>query len=141
ANSWLPAAFDYVNVDLGPKFKAVVTAWISLERTSHWLTDRYERLPSVARPRLLAKWVDNKRYLKEGNEPDIAQECGDQFGEEVKNWWIALQPERKRSGVTADFDAGQDWKSLNKYGLNGWFGIIVCLKWWGMNLQSRAVES
>lgn len=31
---------------------------------------------------------------------------------------------------------GSDWKPLNKWGNNGWLGIITCLRWWREGLNS-----
>lgn len=31
--------------------------------------------------------------------------------------------------------ARSDWTTLDKKGVNGWFGIMVCLKWWGTGLK------
>ncbi|KAJ3871269.1 hypothetical protein F5051DRAFT_288834, partial [Lentinula edodes] len=100
-------------------------------------------LPTSNRPALLARWVDKKRYNTKGNEP-LKEECGIDFSENVKQWWASLQPEWRRtecqeSSASSDSNSRQqqDWSRIDKFGINGWYGIIVCLKWWGENLQYR----
>ncbi|KAJ3892059.1 hypothetical protein GG344DRAFT_19391, partial [Lentinula edodes] len=140
---WFPDAFAYVNVDLGAEYQSLVSTWIDLERTTQWRTNAKVRLPTVNRPSLLAEWVDKKRYKCKANEPNI-EDCGIGFAENVKTWWTSFQP-AWRQGPTGERSSllhirSDEWKSIDKFGLNGWFGIIVCLKWWGLNLQYRSVE-
>ncbi|KAJ3887356.1 hypothetical protein GG344DRAFT_68879, partial [Lentinula edodes] len=92
ARSWLPQAFNYVNVDLGSQYASLITAWIALERSTHWNTHAQVRLSTIKRPSLLGKWVERKRYSVRGNEPNIEQDCGFEFAEEFEIWWISLQP-------------------------------------------------
>ncbi|KAJ3766544.1 hypothetical protein FB446DRAFT_653638 [Lentinula raphanica] len=140
--AWFPDAFAYLNVDLGPEFTSLVSSWISLERTSQWRTNPKIRLPTLNRPTLLADWVDKKRYKVKANEPDVMKHCGDDFAVGVKTWWASLQPAWRQGSVGDRLSkpSPDGWKSVDKYGLNGWFGILVCLKWWGWNLQHRSKE-
>ncbi|KAJ3709814.1 hypothetical protein C8R42DRAFT_649115 [Lentinula raphanica] len=148
AMSWLPKAFDYVNVDLGPDFANLVSSWIELERSSQWKTDGQVRLPSTNRPPLLSEWVHKKRYNSSRNEPNLMEQCGEDFALNVKNWWTSLQPEWKRgmeggkvNTVSPELvTSRKEWENLDKYGINGWFSVLVCLKWWGMNLQGQVTE-
>ncbi|KAJ3873309.1 hypothetical protein F5051DRAFT_337883 [Lentinula edodes] len=147
ARSWLPQAFNYVNVDLGSQYASLITAWIALERSTHWNTHAQVRLSTIKRPTLLGKWVERKRYSVRGNEPNIEQNCGFEFAEEFEIWWISLQP-GWRQGASGNklvspipISKDQDWKGLDKFGLNGWFGLVVCLKWLGINLRSRQMAA
>ncbi|KAJ3870857.1 hypothetical protein F5051DRAFT_341594 [Lentinula edodes] len=139
---WLPDAFAYVNVDLGPEFTDLVSSWIALERSSEWKTNAQVRLPTSKRPTVLARWVDKKRYSTKGNEP-LKEECGTDFSDNVKKWWVSMQPEwritlsQKLTSPDTIPRQKQDWSRLDKFGINGWYGIVVCLKWWGRNLQYR----
>ncbi|KAH7871309.1 uncharacterized protein C8R40DRAFT_1174731 [Lentinula edodes] len=140
---WFPDAFAYVNVDLGAEYQNLVSTWIDLERTTQWRTNPKVRLPTLNRPSLLAEWVDKKRYKSRANEPNV-EDCGIDFAENVKSWWASFQP-AWRQGPTGEKSSSlhigsHEWKSIDKFGLNGWFGIVVCLKWWGTNLQYRSVE-
>ncbi|GAW01193.1 protein [Lentinula edodes] len=141
---WFPDAFAYVNVDLGPEFRGLISSWVALERTSQWKTNPSVRLPTINRPTLLAEWVDKKRYKSRLNEPDMYKDCGTDFAESVKKWWSSLQTAwRQESGrdISSSQNIGShNWKHIDKFGLNGWFGILVCLKWWGTNLQYQLAE-
>jgi hypothetical protein len=138
AKLWLPQAFDYINVTLGPQYQRLVVVWIALERSSHWQSSRQNRLSPKKRPELLGKWVDGRRYLNKASEPDINNDCGRDFAKGVRTWWESLKPTwRLKQGFAVPPSEEQDWKELNKYGVNGWYGIIVCLKWIGTNLQNR----
>ncbi|KAJ3850934.1 hypothetical protein EV368DRAFT_44222 [Lentinula lateritia] len=140
---WFPDAFAYVNVDLGAEYQNLVSTWIDLERTTQWRTNPKVRLPTLNRPSLLAEWVDKKWYKSRANEPNV-EDCSIDFAENVKSWWASFQP-AWRQGPTGEKSSSlhigsHEWKSIDKFGLNGWFGIVVCLKWWGTNLQYRSVE-
>ncbi|KAJ3730229.1 hypothetical protein C8R42DRAFT_568162 [Lentinula raphanica] len=143
---WLPDAFAYVNVDLGVEFKNLVFSWIALKRTSHWKSSSKVQLSHIKRPTLLAQWVNKKRYKTSGNEPKVEEECGVGFKADVKEWWTSLQPKWRQGVLRKQLSSlnsvpRDQWKQLDKFGINGWFSILVCLKWWGMNLLAQTKES
>lgn len=51
-------------------------------------------------------------------------------------WWASLQPSWRDLGAGNRLSQisvmGDDWKSLNVPGKNGWLSIMACLKWWGV---------
>ncbi|KAJ3900221.1 hypothetical protein F5879DRAFT_809589, partial [Lentinula edodes] len=101
-------------------------------------------LPSVNRPTLLSKWISKKRYTSKGNDPNVTEQCGEDFIKHVQKWWTSLQPEWRVMGsrnLPPDSVTHDQWEKLDKYGINGWFSILVCLKWWGTNIQSPLTEN
>ncbi|KAJ3765865.1 hypothetical protein FB446DRAFT_709111 [Lentinula raphanica] len=121
ARSWFPAAFDYVNVDLGEDFTFTLQSWIQLERMKDWVSSQ-KGIGCKNRPKELTRWITNGR-------DELAN-----FGKAFVNWWTSLkqttsEPKRGGSGRR-----GNGWGTLNTSRKNGWFSIIVCLKWWGMGL-------
>ncbi|KAJ3722375.1 hypothetical protein C8R42DRAFT_720753 [Lentinula raphanica] len=133
ARSWFPAAFDYVNVDLGEDFTCTLQSWIQLERMKDWVSSQ-KGIGCKNRPKELTRWITNGRYDRRGNEPRFERDELANFGKAFVNWWTSLkqttsEPKRGGSGRR-----GNGWGTLNTSGKNGWFSIIVCLKWWGMGL-------
>jgi hypothetical protein len=127
---WFPAAFDYLNVDLGVEFVELVDIWVKLERSFHW---RYGKdpLPSAGRPKVLSDWIKSGRYKAKhgGNGPKLKGVVLDVFSGAFDKWWQSLKPK------------GDDWTSLNRPGPNGWLSLLAGLKWWGLALEEEQSDA
>ncbi|KAJ3769386.1 hypothetical protein FB446DRAFT_220725 [Lentinula raphanica] len=133
ARSWFRPAFNYVNVDLGEEFVCTLQSWIQLERTKDWVSSP-KGIACKNRPKELTRWIMNGRYDRNGNEPRFENDELVDFGRAFVTWWTSLMQtvsEPKRGGLKRK-RIGMD--TLNTSGKNGWFSIVVCLKWWGMGL-------
>ncbi|KAJ3711850.1 hypothetical protein DFJ43DRAFT_1008090, partial [Lentinula guzmanii] len=122
----------------------LVTRWIELERSTAWQSPR-KGLTTDRRPEALSRW-QRKRYVNP--EPNLSTpQFVASFSEAFWQWWILLQPKWRAIGPgeklnPPDFQSTMcesDWQPLDKRGINGWFGLMVCLKWWGQALIFRTV--
>jgi hypothetical protein len=143
ARSWLPLAFAYLNINLGVEYRDIVSKWLNLERTTTWESPPLGLKPEN-QPNALSVW-QKKRYS--GREPDFsAIEFVASFSVEVWRWWISLQPEWRRIAPGGKLSSPNlkvvrtDWILLDKKGVNGWFGLLVCMKWWGLGLNYMTEE-
>lgn len=140
ANPWFQQAFTYLNIDLGRDYLALFSSWIDKERIGAYESPR-AGLKKEHRPAALSTW--QKKRFNEGSEPDIYDEkFVVSFSGEIWVWWVSLQPAWREiaPGTKPNYppviSTGMtDWQSLDKKGLNGWFGLLVCLKWWGLALE------
>lgn len=142
-NKWFHRAFAYLDVNLGREYIALVRTWVELERVGSFETPK-RGLKKLHRPSELSAWQKN-RFIK---DPSISENgFVESFSQKVWTWWISLQPPWRpiASGTKPDYppvikNDMAEWKSLDWKGLNGWFGLLVCLKWWGMGLDYCPVE-
>ncbi|KAJ3765625.1 hypothetical protein FB446DRAFT_602019, partial [Lentinula raphanica] len=144
---WFPDAFAYLNVALGERWIELLTSWIQFERVSEWVkapTKGPRALAATHRPRQLSRWITNCRYSRTGNEPAFEERSLRRFVDEFWHWWTSLQPEWRGLGQgnkpAAVLSYGDDWKSLNIPGKNGWLSVLVCLKWWGLYVMEHDAE-
>ncbi|KAJ3738824.1 hypothetical protein DFH05DRAFT_1397429, partial [Lentinula detonsa] len=142
---WFQQAFTYLNVDLGEQYLSLLSSWIDKERIGAYENPK-TGLEKKNRPATLSEW-QKKRFVK-SKDPNISDDNFIvSFSGEVWCWWVSLQPVwraiapgTKPSHPPVIKTSMTNWKSLDKKGLNGWFGILVCLKWWGMGLEHCPVE-
>lgn len=137
ATQWFPAAFQYLNQDLGQDYAALIESWVTLERCKNWAYSA-KGIAAKNRPKELSYWITNYRYNRPGNDPRLQEDDLVRFGKSFLVWWNSLQPQRNLPG---EHDVGKEWGSLNMSGRNSWLSIIVCLKWWGMKLGDDRMSS
>ncbi|KAJ3766486.1 hypothetical protein FB446DRAFT_616974, partial [Lentinula raphanica] len=94
------------------------------------------------RPKELTRWIMNGRYDRRGNEPRFDEEALVNFGKAFVTWWTSLKRSRSEPGRGGGLGKKRnEWGTLNTSGKNGWFSIVVCLKWWGMGLGEHREEA
>ncbi|THU85383.1 hypothetical protein K435DRAFT_685681, partial [Dendrothele bispora CBS 962.96] len=105
--------------------------WIDFERLHDWEKSG-GRLEAVERPTEVTEWINNGRYLPRCKGPNVRGNFLEQFPKKLHRWWAVLQ-----SSTPLNHNSpGNCWTALDKYGINGWFSIVVCVKWWGEGLKS-----
>ncbi|THV00402.1 hypothetical protein K435DRAFT_794153 [Dendrothele bispora CBS 962.96] len=129
AEKWFPQAFGYVDVDLGPRYKDLLLKWIDFERIHQW-EKTGGRLDKTERPKEITAWITEGRYAPRCKGPNVGADFVKTFPDDFRKWWDFL---RSSSSLPQQND---DWTSLTKYGINGWFSIVVGMKWWGEGLKS-----
>ncbi|KAJ3749304.1 hypothetical protein DFH05DRAFT_1371414, partial [Lentinula detonsa] len=132
---WFKDAFDFLNIDLGSPFAMLVDCWSNFESLNGWKTGKHA-ISSMNRPKEVTKWIQCRRYAR--ITITIAPAQLDGFAERMWLWWVHLQPEWRKLGKDlrpAPVEHfGDDWKSLDIYGINGWLSLLAGLKWWGESL-------
>ncbi|THU88285.1 hypothetical protein K435DRAFT_866432 [Dendrothele bispora CBS 962.96] len=133
AQKWLPQAFAYVDVDLGPAYADFLIQWINFERLHRW-EKAGGRMENEERPKEITSWIREGRYPPRCKGPNLAGDFSRHFPKALRMWWAFLRSSTPldRKG-TADKN---DWSALDKHGINGWFSIVVAMKWWGECLKS-----
>jgi len=129
-----------LNIDLGKEYLGLFSSWLDKERIGAYESPN-AGLKKEHRPTALSAW-QKKRFIK-SYEPNMSDDMFVvSFSGEVWRWWVSLQPAWRavapgtKPSYPPVIETGMtDWKSLDKKGLNGWFGLMVCLKWWGMGLE------
>lgn len=147
ARTWFPEAFQYLNTELGERWRELLTRYIDFERASGWAQTPihgYRRFPvtSAARPTQLTKWIINGRYERmRSSGPKFDHATMEDFVDTFMKWWASLQPSWRSLGVGNKLSQisvyGNYWKSLNVPGKNGWLSIMACLKWWGVYVAEK----
>lgn len=124
-----------MNVSLGGSYTTLVTRWIELERINRWHTKVTGLSGKSLRPSELTAWIASGRYGQRSKPIVVAPENIAVFGATVWIWWTSLQPEWREAGPNQKHlpvdKFGDQWKSLDHYGANGWLSFLACLKWWG----------
>ncbi|KAJ3835774.1 hypothetical protein F5878DRAFT_542620, partial [Lentinula raphanica] len=132
---WFKDAFDFLNVDLGSHFAMLVDCWSNFESLNGWKTSKHA-LSNVNRPEEVTKWIRYGRYARV--RITIPPSHIDEFAARMWLWWVRLQPEWRKLGKDlrpAPVEHfGDDWKSLDIHGINGWLSLLAGLKWWGESL-------
>ncbi|THU94029.1 hypothetical protein K435DRAFT_669150, partial [Dendrothele bispora CBS 962.96] len=128
--AWFPAAFKYLNVDLGVEFIELLRRWVEFERFFGWSYTR-EGLASSNRPQELSNWIKSGRYKAKygGSGPKLTGIARKQFSSALDVWWHSLKPK------------GDNWTLLNHHGPNGWLSLLVGLKWWGLAMENEELEA
>ncbi|KAK7433593.1 SERTA domain-containing protein 3 [Stygiomarasmius scandens] len=135
AQNWFHQAFNYVDVDLGPEYADFLIKWIEFERFHLWKKAN-GRLATSKRPKEITDWINGGWYPPRYKGPRVEGNFVRQFSKEMREWWISLQ-----SLTSFNSNSGNnDWTSLNRSGLNGWFSIVAGLKWWGHGLKGLQGE-
>ncbi|KAJ3709688.1 hypothetical protein C8R42DRAFT_584982, partial [Lentinula raphanica] len=144
---WFADAFSYLNIDLGPQWREVVTTWVEFERVFGWAktpSHHPRAFPALLRPKELSHWIGNCRYERKGSEPVFDDLSFVEFIDKFWNWWASIQPEWRgldmgsRPAPVSCY--GSDWKTLNIHGKNGWLSVLACLKWWGVYIGNDGGE-
>ncbi|KAJ3779031.1 hypothetical protein FB446DRAFT_630977, partial [Lentinula raphanica] len=140
---WFFDAFSYLNVDLGPHWKDLLTVWVQFERLSNWVkkpSKNPRAFPALFRPKELTHWISNCRYERKGAEPTFETTSLGPFIDQFWSWWTSMQPGwrpldagNKPAPITS---YGSDWKVLSVCGKNGWLSVLACLKWWGLHVAN-----
>ncbi|KAJ3714487.1 hypothetical protein EV361DRAFT_797449, partial [Lentinula raphanica] len=139
---WFKEAFEFLNIDLGSPFAILVERWSDFESLNGWKSSKHA-LPGVNRPEEVSKWIRYGRYAR--IKIVIPPSQIDGFAARMWLWWVHLQPEwRKLEKDLRPIPVehfGDDWKSLDIHGINGWLSLLAGLKWWGESLaQEKSLE-
>ncbi|KAJ3717019.1 hypothetical protein C8R42DRAFT_587661, partial [Lentinula raphanica] len=139
---WFKEAFEFLNIDLGSPFATLVDRWSDFERINGWKSSKHA-LSSVNRPEEVSKWIRYGRYAR--IKIVISPSQIDGFAARMQLWWVQLQPEwRKLENdlrLVPVEHFGDDWKSLDIHGINGWLSLLAGLRWWGESLaQEKSLE-
>ncbi|KAK7017888.1 SERTA domain-containing protein 3 [Paramarasmius palmivorus] len=145
ARTWFEPAFEYLNVaELGSPYLQFVQQWIGAEAATGWRSTQ-RGMPGDQRPVELTRWRGGNNAVdryKASNEktPTLDGTFAIEFSASVWAWWGSIQPTWR--GVDLDSlrprpfqHFGSEWKSLNRWGPNGWVLLLVCIKWWGVSLR------
>ncbi|KAF4586454.1 hypothetical protein AB1N83_009227 [Pleurotus pulmonarius] len=114
-------------------------AWfINFER--HVEQNPGKPLQADGRPTVLDNWIHNGRRPKAHRKLTAGQL--ETMCDELFKWWFSIQPAER---IPSDFDASshdcaslilidtnshEDWPKLYRGGVNGIYGVLVCLGWW-----------
>ena len=129
AQKWLPQAFAYVDVDLGPEYKELLLKWIDFERIHQWEKSG-GCLDKAERPREITAWITEGRYLPRCKGPKLGTDFIKTFPGDMRQWWTSLNQV-----------VGNDRTGLLKHGINGWFSIVAGMQWWGQALKSLSGDN
>ncbi|KAF5342740.1 hypothetical protein D9758_015909 [Tetrapyrgos nigripes] len=150
-DDWFYKAFHFLNDDLGIQYRNLLENWVILERNREWSQGLKSRsLDAKYRPREVSRWIGGARYRDSVKRTCIASERIIDFTKDFWQWWCNLQPEWRptievdtvaKPRVLTTNDENKSWKKLNVAGQNGWLSLIVCVKWWGLALQSQACNA
>jgi hypothetical protein len=90
-------------------------------------------LENAERPELIGQWISGGRR----NSPIIKDLAN--FSTVWKRWWAKLQPEsRQGRKLLRVVNVGEEWESLEKGGINGFFNVVASLSWWVVMLNTSA---
>ncbi len=135
-------SFKYLTeVDLGEDYITLVEKWIKFEGMNQWKTTN-QGLSKRSRPNGLSKWIQGSR--QKAREPDLSGDSFSSFTRSFWDWWLKLQPRWRQVEAVDQLEPaetfGNEWQTLNKYGKNGWFCLLVSLKWWGAAPTHQSVD-
>lgn len=128
---WFAEAVIYLNVQVEcHEYSGLLARWFELEVL---LGYRGVRLNQKAMP------CELKRWYKDGREPALLPNFVSVIEKKFWIWWCALQPSWRgvMEGRPARIESyGERWLSLRKSGTHGWYGLMICLKWWAMSINA-----
>ncbi|THH28041.1 hypothetical protein EUX98_g6149 [Antrodiella citrinella] len=129
-HKWFVTAVSYLQVDLGKHYTALIVQWIELEGVYDYSRTR-TAMSTKCQPLELKAW-----YAK-NTEPDIQRITLEEFASRFWRWWNSLQPiwRKENRDRTVRVDSKLGWTILEKHGRQGWYGLMVYIKWWGLKLQ------
>ncbi|EIW84483.1 hypothetical protein CONPUDRAFT_151501 [Coniophora puteana RWD-64-598 SS2] len=101
-------------------------------------------LDAKERPGEVAWWIARKRALSV--RPSTKSVDG--YARQWWKWWTHLQPEwRKLLAPSGDSSPESplsrqdgDWTALDRPGINGFYSVIVALKWWGSEVRGASKD-
>ncbi|KAJ3831212.1 hypothetical protein F5878DRAFT_549817, partial [Lentinula raphanica] len=140
---WFFEAFHYLQADLGPRYHVLVYLWVAFERKNSWNNPhKLAGLSANKTPDALLAWRKNSR--RPCPKVDQSGLCTPEFATDVWAWWATLQPQWRSfdpDGRPLPFENfGGDMAPLDKHGRNGWVCLLVCVKWWGIGLQTLSAD-
>ncbi|KAH7880256.1 uncharacterized protein C8R40DRAFT_1165165 [Lentinula edodes] len=134
AQKWFPAAFEYLNRNLGEGYANLFKKWVEFECSRGWASST-RGLARQNRPEELSKWILNCRYDRRGNEPELkTDDALIRFRECFVRWWKQLQQAPDAGELASNLEG---WRNLDRSGKNGWLSVLACLKWWGTALGDQ----
>lgn len=85
-----------------------------------------------ARPDLLSKWLQTRKY---NATPDIPDRVA--FGSSWRNWWNGIQPKWRQVSPDesllvplSEAKGSDNLNALKKGGASGLVTVLIALKWW-----------
>jgi len=141
SQKWFKKGFEYVSDDFGQQYAELLHQYILFEASHHWANPTHGL--KKKKPQELTSWTAQGKRKATAALPIIAAlsstESIQDFAERVWTWWCELQPAWRKiaSNRPAPLDQFVDnFLLLDKHGQNGWLGLIVCVKWWRLGLDS-----
>ena len=139
APKWFVSALKMLQLGEMPlpdRWFELVTVWKAFEEKARYQENGY--LNSAGRPACVGLWIGRHRSITW--RPVLPKPSV--FEKELRCWWISLQPDWRIS-EQGDLMSGElegDWDVLKKPGLNGMFGALVCLFYWGLEVKGNGKQ-
>ena len=115
----------------------LLTVWKAFKEASKYKENGF--LNSKGRPACVGLWMGRHRSITwRPVLPKLSV-----FEKEVRRWWISLQPGWRVSeeGSIISEELEGDWEPIQKPGLNGIYGALVCLFYWGLEVKGKKCQS
>ncbi|KAG9218569.1 hypothetical protein PLEOSDRAFT_157509 [Pleurotus ostreatus PC15] len=136
---WLRDAVNTLRGFKGSIEYLEAVAWfINFER--HVEHNPGKPLQADGRPAVLDNWIHNGRRPKAHRK--LTKEQLKTMRDELFKWWFSIQPPERippdfnmssrdcASLIIIDTNTHEDWPKLYRGGVNGIYGVLVCLGWW-----------
>ncbi|KDQ34006.1 hypothetical protein PLEOSDRAFT_1081005 [Pleurotus ostreatus PC15] len=136
---WLRDAVNMLRGFKGSIEYLEAVAWfINFER--HVEHNPGKPLQADGRPAVLDNWIHNGRRPKAHRK--LTKEQLKTMCDELFKWWFSIQPPERippdfnmssrdcASLIIIDTNTHEDWPKLYRGGVNGIYGVLVCLGWW-----------
>lgn len=121
---WFVLAFCRIDFAFDvPVYGLLVAKWVQFEEL-HGFRRSEGRLNERYMP------VELKRWYNKGKMPAIGKGFVETFSRKFRVWWRSLQPIER---VVQDSEVRLT--SLDKHGKHGWYGLMLCIKWWGEGIM------
>ncbi|KAJ7117329.1 hypothetical protein C8R43DRAFT_902055 [Mycena crocata] len=134
---FVDARTEITQMDLGPHFQGLVSAWTRVEYASRF-EHSSQNLSSKARPTQVGTWIGPNQRGKRGDPTKLLVLDPVAYALQWKAWWDSLQPEWRVRGEDGRWVAegpygpdGREWGPLYRWGVNGTLSLLAALYFWG----------
>ncbi|KAJ7050377.1 hypothetical protein C8F01DRAFT_687702 [Mycena amicta] len=121
----IPAREDLEIENASEAWKVAVATWFEWEQVDGFLKS-LESHSTEKRPVQVGEWVSRARSPR--YDPGISN--SGRFGVLWEEWWWAINPAWRVDGKKMRKGLDGDWTELDVPGKNGFFSVLICLKWW-----------
>ncbi|KAJ7049142.1 hypothetical protein C8F01DRAFT_994425 [Mycena amicta] len=128
----IPAREDLELEKAGEAWKVALLAWFEWEKVDGFLKST-ESHSTEKRPIQVGEWVSRARNAR--YDPGISNAA--RFGAQWEDWWRSINPDWRRDGQKLRKTGDGDWTELDVPGKNGFFSVLICLKWWHLAARGR----